>query len=66
MPRNTRQWARRELENAKKNIDWIGVHLSRVGDLYQELHPEISEPIHDLLVILAEIDRSVDVIRAKI
>ena len=66
MPRTTRQWARRELENAKKNINWLGVHLSRVEDLYQEPHPEISEPIHDLLLILAALDTSIDLIRAKI
>lgn len=54
MPRNTREWAHRKLQQANQNIDWSGTHLQAVKERYQADHPEISkalETIQELLIM---------------
>lgn len=45
MPRNTREWAHRKIEQAESNIDWAGTHLQEVREVYQKDHPEIAAVI---------------------
>jgi len=66
MPRNTRQWARRELENSRKGIDWAGTHVHRVAELYRALHPEIANPLDECLSALMAVDETLLSIRASI
>lgn len=52
MPRSTREWALRELINAKGNIDWAISHIGQVADRYEKLHPEIAEPLYSVAAVL--------------
>lgn len=52
MPRNTREWAHRELDNANNNLDWTATHLKRVFDVYNPTHPEIGKPIESIIDLL--------------
>lgn len=56
MPRNTREWAHRKLQQASDNIDWSGTHLQAVKDRYMELHPEIGNALDTIqqLLIMAQ------------
>lgn len=45
MPRTTREWARRKLDMALNNLDWVDRHLLEVVDVYLEAHPEIAAPL---------------------
>lgn len=49
MPRNTRQWAKQELDRAIGNLDWFKTHLDPIGATYLEHHPEISNMILNLI-----------------
>ena len=65
MPRNTREWSRRELEAARNNINWVGKHLHAVYEVYNVDHPEISEPIYQVQLVLLELDKVIDKIRSS-
>ncbi len=65
MPRNTREWSRRELDAAKNNLDWAGKHLYGVHEVYKADHPEISEPINEVLLVLLELDKGIERIRTS-
>jgi hypothetical protein len=57
VPRNTREWAKRELDAANNNLDWAMRHLLSVASVYVEPHPEIGKPAEQLaesLVIMQE------------
>lgn len=45
MPRTTREWARRKLDMAVNNLEWVDRHLLEVIDVYLEAHPEIAAPL---------------------
>lgn len=49
MPRTTREWAKRELTAAANNLDWCDKHLLAIIDVYLEEHPEVAEPLDQLL-----------------
>lgn len=55
MPRNTREWAKRELDAAIKNLEWGGTHLFAVVDIYNKEHQEVSDPLIDVLTVIEEI-----------
>ena len=66
MGMNTRLWAKRELERAVKQIDWVGTHTNQVYERYKEVHPEIAEPLQlvlemcvSLQTILTMVDRQI-------
>lgn len=65
MPRNTREWSRRELDAAKNNLDWAGKHLYGVLEVYQATHPEISGPISEVLMAILELDKVIERIRVS-
>ncbi len=65
MPRNTREWSRRELEAACNNIDWAGKHLYGVYEVYKADHPEISGSINVVLCALLELDKVIERIRTS-
>lgn len=48
MPRNTREWAKRELDAANNNLDWAMRHLLTVAGVYKDPHPEIGDPAEKL------------------
>ena len=50
MPRNTREWARRKIDMAVGNLDWLDRHLLEVAKRYQEAHPEIAKPLVEITV----------------
>ena len=53
MPRSTREWAKRKIDEAIQNINWAGTHINEVADRYAEQHPEISNPLISILDLLA-------------
>jgi len=63
MPRTTREWALREIQNARNNIDWSGKHLYVVAQRYEKEHPEISDPILVVLAALLDLDEALSGIR---
>lgn len=63
MPRNTRDWAKRKLEMAIGNLDWAGSHLLEVIEVYQEHHPEVSEPLVIICQSLIEIQGLISKVR---
>lgn len=52
MPRNTRDWAQRKLQEADGNIEWAVSHMAEVGQRYEEQHPEISDPLVQIIEVL--------------
>ena len=52
MPRSTREWAKRKLTESIQNIDWCGTHLNEVAERYEADHPEVSQPLKDIMDIL--------------
>lgn len=52
MPRNTREWALRKLDAANNSIEWCTKHLGEVILKYEQPHPEISEPLNEIAMIL--------------
>lgn len=63
MPRNTREWAHRKIEEAKNNIDWAGYHLNEISETYIEQHPEISIQIEAFLQSFMTIDEALQALR---
>ncbi len=66
MPHSVRHWAREELDRASKQIDWVGTHVVRVAQRYEEKHPEISDPLYAVAKILVELQKGIDTTRQKI
>jgi len=54
MPRNARQWARRELDRAAGLCDNIGVHLDRIESVYRPEHPNIADAAIGIMTLLRE------------
>lgn len=59
MPRNTRQWAQRKLDEANNTLDWTATHLKAVYDVYNKPHPEIGEIAEHILNVLALISQEI-------
>lgn len=55
MPRSTREWAKRKLDESVQNIDWCGTHINAVVETYQKDHPEVSDPLKIALQALEDI-----------
>jgi len=55
MPRSTREWAKRKLDESVQNIDWSGTHINAVVVTYQADHPEVSDPLKIALQALEDI-----------
>ncbi len=66
MPRNTREWALRELDAACNNTEWAEKHLLKVIDRYLELHPEIALPLNQALDVSAMFKGLVQRVRSSI
>ena len=66
MPRNTRQWARRELDRAASLVDNIGKHLNGVEEVYRPQHENIAEACLSIMVLLRESQKLIEALRAKI
>lgn len=45
MPRSTREWAHRKIQQAEDNIDWAGFHITEVATTYEKDHKEVSDPL---------------------
>lgn len=45
MPRNTREWAIRKMRYANHGLDGVAQHVMEVIELYDQPHPEVSEPL---------------------
>ena len=56
---NTRDWAKDRLEKAAKHCDHIGTYIYVVAERYQELHPEVSTPLYNLLEVVAELQQNI-------
>ncbi len=57
MPRSTREWAKRKLGEAVQSLDWTVYHLGEVGQRYEEKHPEISDPLLEIIMICEELKK---------
>lgn len=55
MPANTRQWSRRELEAATRNIEWAMEKVVKIADIYSTDHPEIATPLLIAIDTLSEV-----------
>lgn len=60
MPLSTRQQTRRKLEQTIGNIDWAVYHLSDIGETYADQHPEITQPLAEIVAILEEVKKLID------
>ncbi len=65
MPRSTREWAKRKLEEAVQNLNWAGTHCYEVREKYKELHPEVSDPLDDTLNAIEMIQDLIQKIRGS-
>lgn len=63
MPRNTREWARRKLQEACDNINWSGTHLEEVRAIYKPDHPEIANPIESAQQTLIMVQLVIEKVR---
>ncbi len=52
MPRSTREWAKRKIDEAIQNINWCGTHIHEVVERYKKEHPEVSNPLVSSLEML--------------
>lgn len=66
MPASTRDWARRKLDQARDGIDWPGKHLADVINMYENPHPEISEPLRKIASLLEIAQESIDKVRREL
>ncbi len=62
MPRSTREWAKRKLTEAVQSLDWAVYHLCEVGQRYDEKHPEISDPILQIVTLCEELKQHIDTV----
>ena len=60
MPRSTREWAKRKLQQAKNNIDWSGYHIVEVAEKYKDAHPEIAGPLYNVAGMLLAVQKIID------
>lgn len=65
MPRSTREWALRKLKEAIDNLSWSGYHINEVAEKYQDAHPEIAEPLGDILTALSMLMETITKIRGS-
>ncbi|MGD9163014.1 MAG: hypothetical protein PVG39_31705 [Desulfobacteraceae bacterium] len=63
MPKSTRDWAKRKLDEACNNIDWSGKHVNEVAEKYKEHHPEISDGLELVLVSLLQTQKFIEEIK---
>lgn len=52
MPRSTREWSHRKLDQAANDIDTAMAHIEEVRGVYAESHPEIAENFDKVLQLL--------------
>ena len=64
MPRNTRDWSKREIDRAINNLDWSGKHLNAMEETYREQHPEIANQLMDAMNAIAAIMRYLKELKA--
>lgn len=65
MPRTTREWAHRKLAEAENNLQWAQRHMCEVGERYDDMHPEISEPLLQIIGTLEEVSKAIGRIRTS-
>ena len=63
MPRNTREWAKRELDRAVQNLEWAGTHCYGVVEKYEADHKEVSSPLIEVLTVVEEIQTLIQKVR---
>jgi ribosomal protein S6 len=64
MPRNTREWSRREIDYSVNNIKWAMYHLQQVAEVYHAAHPEIADPLNVLTEVLNNVSVNLDVVKS--
>ena len=57
MPKSTREWAHRKLDQSRGSMNWAAIHLSEVVEVYQKDHDEIAEPLRVAIDMLIEVDK---------
>ncbi|MBA7579843.1 hypothetical protein ES708_21721 [subsurface metagenome] len=65
MPRSTREWAKRKLGEAVQSLDWAVYHLGEVGQRYEEQHPEVSDPLLEIILACEAIKTYIDKVNAS-
>ena len=66
MPRNTREWARRKLQEACLHFNYSGTHLNQVREVYEADHPEISGVLENCMEVLEELEKTISSLRRGI
>lgn len=52
MPRSTREWSFRKLDEAAGNLDTALFHIEEVRQKYAEPHPEVAQPMEEVQKLL--------------
>jgi len=65
MPRNTREWARRKLDESVQNLSWGEHHLMGIVEVYEERHPEIATPLVQCVQFIEAIKGQIEKIKAS-
>lgn len=63
MPRNTRQWAHRKLNEACNSLDWAATHVQAVVVVYRQDHPEIADPLSAVMSAMAAVSQEIQNIK---
>lgn len=66
MTKTARREYKREIDRARNNLAWSVSHLLRVFEAYQENYPQIAEPLGQVLIALASIDDTLEIIDERI
>lgn len=52
MPRTTREWSHRKLDEAVNNLDWAIVHLEDIRQRYSERPEILDEPVQQIQALI--------------
>ena len=66
MPRNTREWARRKLQEAVLHFNYSGTHLNQVREVYNKDHPDIGGVLENCMEVLEELEKTISALRRSI
>jgi len=66
MPRSTREWARRKLDEAVLHINYMGTHLNQVKNVYEGPHPEIGNALEAAMSAMEEVETLIKRVRCSI
>jgi len=66
MPRNTRQWARRKIQQVEGLLDNCNEHLCEIADIYHDPQPLIANNLIDTAIALKQLAEGLQHLRNSI